>query len=77
MQVKSIAKCVYLCVAVLGNILKRTWKALMGKFKKNATIQFFYPHVLNMEYFYLNLSLKCVFWYPFICCQIWNESNDK
>ena len=28
MQVKSIAKCVYLCVAVLGNILKRTWKAL-------------------------------------------------
>ena len=29
MQVKSIAKCVYLCVAVLGNILKRTWKALI------------------------------------------------
>ena len=32
-----------------------------GKFKKNVTVQFFYPHVLNMEYFYLNLSLKGVF----------------
>ena len=33
----------------------------MGKFKKNVTVQFFYPHALNMEYFYLNLSLKGVF----------------
>ena len=31
-----------------------------GKFKKNVTVQFFYPHALNMEYFYLNLSLKGV-----------------
>ena len=35
-------------------------KKLMGKFKKNVTVQFFYPHALNMEYFYLNLSLKGV-----------------
>ena len=34
---------------------------LLGKFKKNVTVQFFYPHALNMEYFYLNLSLKGVF----------------
>ena len=33
----------------------------LGKFKKNVTVQFFYPHALNMEYFYLNLSLKGVF----------------
>ena len=33
----------------------------MGKFKKNVTVQFFYPHALNMIYFYLNLSLKGVF----------------
>ena len=26
----------------------------VGKFKKNVTIQFFYPHALNMDYFYLN-----------------------
>ena len=32
-----------------------------GKFKKNVTIQFFYPHAINMEYFYLSLSLKGVF----------------
>ena len=32
-----------------------------GKFKKNVTVQFFYPHALNMEYFYLDLSLKGVF----------------
>ena len=32
-----------------------------GKFKKNVTVQFFYPHALNMEYFYLHLSLKGVF----------------
>ena len=32
-----------------------------GKFKKNVTIQFSYPNALNMEYFYLNLSLKGVF----------------
>ena len=51
MQVKSIAKCVYLCVAILGNILKRTWKALMGKFKKNATIQFFIPMFLIWNIF--------------------------
>ena len=37
---------------------KREYK---GKFKKNVTIQFSYPHALNMEYFYLNLSLKGVF----------------
>ena len=35
--------------------------AHMGKFKKNVTIQFVYPHALNIEYFYLNLSLKGVF----------------
>ena len=33
---------------------------LMGKFKKNVTVQYFYPYALNMEYFYLNLSLKGV-----------------
>ena len=49
----------------------------LGKFKKNVTVQYFYPHALNMEYFYLNLSLKGVFWYPFIGCQIWRKSNDK
>ena len=32
-----------------------------GKFKKNVTIQFFYPHALNLQYFYLHLLLKCVF----------------
>ena len=32
----------------------------MGKFKKNVTIQFFYPHALNLQYFYLHLLLKCV-----------------
>ena len=35
--------------------------SVMGKFKKNVTVQFFCPHALNMEYFYLNLSLKGVF----------------
>ena len=34
---------------------------VLGKFKKNVTVQFFYPHALNMIYFYLNLSLKGVF----------------
>ena len=29
--------------------------------KKNVTIQFFYPHALNLQYFYLHLSFKCVF----------------
>ena len=33
----------------------------MGKFRKNVTIQFSHPQALNMEYFYLNLSLKGVF----------------
>ena len=33
----------------------------LGKFKKNVTFNFFYPHALNMEYFYLNLSRKDVF----------------
>ena len=34
---------------------------VMGKFKKNVTVQFSYPHALNMEYFDLDLSLKGVF----------------
>ena len=33
----------------------------MGKFKKNVTIQFFYPHALNLQYLKLHLLLKCVF----------------
>ena len=33
----------------------------MGKFKKNVTIQFLYPHALNLQYFYLHLLLKSVF----------------
>ena len=34
---------------------------ILGKFKKNVTIHFFYPHALNLQYFYLQLLLKCVF----------------
>ena len=49
----------------------------MGKFKKNVTVQLFYPHALNMEYFYLILSLKGVFQCPLTCCQVWKNSNNK
>ena len=34
---------------------------LMGKFKKNVTVQFFYPHALNMEYFLFKfIPQRCV-----------------
>ena len=39
-------------------LVYNTTKKLMGKFKKNVTIQFFYLHALSFQYFYLHLLFK-------------------
>ena len=43
---------------------------MMGKFKKNVTVQFFYPHALSMEYLYplFSLEKKGIL----ISCQSWS-----
>ena len=51
----------FFSVSSLVNMHDITANRHVGKFKKNVTVQYFYPHALNMEYFYLNLSLKGVF----------------